>query len=108
MKNLQITQDLVGKYINRHLWSDVMPVGKIVGIKGKTKVLIQPVKASANKTKMEFIAGGFLAHCTNSLDQQYDFTELGDVYEIRLSKTSMNNRSWKIDDHPQKFHDFNF
>jgi len=41
-----VSESLIGKYINQYLWSDVNPVGKIVGVKGKTKVIIQPVVAS--------------------------------------------------------------
>ena len=59
METKYVTADLIGKYVNRCLWSDVDPIGKIVGIKGKYIALIQPVVASENKTKMEFIAGGF-------------------------------------------------
>jgi hypothetical protein len=107
-QKLQINEDLIGKYINRCLYTDSMPVGKIVGIKGKTKVLIQPVIASANKTKMEIIPGGFTGHCVNNRDQRYDFIETGEVYEERLSNTKLKDYSWRVQDAPSKFHDYNF
>jgi len=110
MKNerFQVTNELIGKYINRVLYSDVDPVGKIVGIKGKTKILIQPVEASENKAKMEYVPGGFAGHCTNMYDQHYDFYEEGEVFEATLSKTAMRKRFWAINDHPRKFYDYNF
>jgi hypothetical protein len=110
MKNakLELTNELIGKYINRVLYSDVDPVGKIVGIKGKTKVLIQPISASENKTKMDFIPGGFSAHCTNMYDQSYEFYEDGEVFEATLSKTAMKKRFWSISQNPRKFYDYNF
>jgi len=104
----QVTEDLIGKYINQVLWSDVNPVGKIVGIKGKTKVLIQPVVASENLAQMEFIAGGFAGHCVNQYDQRYEFSEEGEVYESPISNTRMKKKFWKIADYPHKFYDYNF
>ena len=110
MKNakLELTNELIGKYINRVLYSDVDPVGKIVGIKGKTKILIQPVFASENKADMNFIPGGFAGHCTNMYDQHYEFYEDGEVFEATLSKTAMKKRFWSINEHPRKFYDYNF
>ena len=103
-----VTKELIGKYINQYLWSDVNPIGKIVGVKGKTKVLVQPVVAGPNKAKMEFIPGGFSAHCTNMYDQHYDFTEQGEVFEMTLSNFRMKRTHLGIADHPHKHYDFNF
>ena len=103
-----VSEELIGKYINRYLWSDVNPVGKIVGVKGKTKVVIQPVVAGPNKAKMEFIPGGFSAHCTNMYDQHYDFIERGEMFEISLSNFSMKKSFLGICDYPSKHYDYNF
>jgi hypothetical protein len=108
MKKLELNNEIIGKYINRVLWSDVDPVGKIIAIKGKTKVIIQPVDAGENKVKMEFVAGGFSAHCLNQGSQQYDFYEKGEPFEVPLSKTSLKNRFWRIDEMPRKYYDYNF
>jgi hypothetical protein len=110
MKNekFAVTEELVGKYLNRVLWSDVDPIGKIVGIKGKTKVIVQPVKAGPNKAKMEYVTGGFAGHCTNMYDQHYDFIEEGDTFVMPLSNSSMKKRFICIHNHPQKHYDFNF
>ena len=107
-ERFQVTNELIGKHINRVLFSDVDPVGKIVGIKGKTKVLIQPISASENKTKMEYVAGGFAGHCVNMYDQSYEFYEDGKVFEATLSKSGMKKRFWVISDNPRKFYDYNF
>ena len=107
-EKFQVTEELIGKYINQVLWSDINPVGKIVGIKGKTKVLIQPIVAGKNKTKMEFVEGGYAGHCINMYDQSYDYTETGEVFEAPLSRTGMKKKFWKIHDVPQKHYDYNF
>lgn len=103
-----VSEDLIGKYINQYLWSDVNPVGKIVGIKGKTKVLVQPVVAGENLAKMEFIPGGFSAHCTNMYEQRYDFFEEGEVFETVLSNFRMKKAYWSIEEAPNRYYDYNF
>lgn len=103
-----VTEELIGKYINQYLWSDVNPVGKIVAIKGKTKVIVQPVVASENLTKMEFIPGGFSAHCTNMYQQRYEFSEEGKVFETPLSNFRMKAMHWGIAEGPRKHYDYNF
>lgn len=110
MKNEKfiVTEELVGKYLNQVLWSDVNPIGKIVDIKGKTKVIVQPVKAGPNKAKMEYVVGGFAGHCTNMYDQHYDFFEEGNTYEMSLSNASMKRRFIRVHDAPCKHYDFNF
>jgi hypothetical protein len=108
MKKLELNNELIGKYINRVLWSDVDPVGKIIAIKGKSKVIIQPVKAGENKVKMEFVAGGFSFHCLNQGSQEYDFIEKGEPFIVSLSNSSLNKRFWRINEHPIKYYDYNF
>ena len=106
--NYEGVQGLEGKYINQHLWSDSNPVGKIISTRGKNFVTIQPVEASENKTKMEFVVGGFSAICLNDSQQQYDFVEVGEPFEVRLSKSQLANKYWAIEDAPYKHYDFNF
>jgi hypothetical protein len=108
MKKFEVTSELIGKYINRCLYSDIEPVGKIVGIKGKTKVLVQPVVAGPNKTKMEWVEGGFAGHCLNQYEQSYDFFEKGEVFEVSMSNSALRNRMWRIHNNPSKYYDFNF
>ena len=108
MSKLVVNEELIGKYINRVLWSDVDPVVKIVSIKTKTKVIVQRVVASENKTKMNFIPGGFSFHCTNQSAQRYDFTITDQVFEVSLSNNSLKKNFWSIDDRPRKWYDYNF
>jgi hypothetical protein len=106
MKNQILTSELIGKYINRYGYSDINPIGKIVGIKSKTIVLVQRIEASENKTKMNFEVGGFSAICTNNWNQEYDFTELSEVIEVRISKSFLKGA--RIDETPVKHYDYNF
>lgn len=108
MSKLVVTNALIGKYINQFGYSDVNPVGKIIGIKGKTKVLIQPVKAGPNTVKMEFVTGGFAGHCYNQQSQEYEFAEEGVPFEAPISNSSLKDRRWRIGDSPHKFYDYNF
>lgn len=105
-KTFETTQELIGKYINQHLWSDINPIGKIVGIKSKTTVLVKRVVAGPNKVRMEFVAGGFSGHCINNYNQEYDFTESNEITEVRLSKSYLKYN--KISDHPIHHYDYNF
>ena len=111
MKNQNQNQDkanLIGKYVNRVLYSDVDPVGKIVEIKGKYKAILRVVIASENKIKMDFVVGGFSAHCLNNNHQEYDFFETDELIEISLSDTNMKNSFFRIGEKPRKYYDYNF
>ena len=110
MKNekLVLSEEMVGTYINRVLWSDVMPLGRIVSIKSKTKVLVQRVKAGENKVKMEFVPGGFAGHCVNNYRQDYDFYDEGQPFELSLSRSSMKRSFLQFANCPMKHHDYNF
>lgn len=100
------TEDMIGKYINEVLYSDVNPIGKIVGIKSKTILYVQPIVAVENKTKMNFIPGGFSAHCTNNYSQEWIFEEQGDVIEVKMTVGKYDYK--RISDSPRKFYDYNF
>lgn len=101
----EANSEMIGKCINQHGYSDIEPLGRIVGIKSKTILYVQPIQASENKTKMEWISGGFAGHCVNQNEQSYDFTEVGEIVEMRMSKGDRRNR---ISDRPIKYYDFNF
>lgn len=107
MKRFEVNEDLIGKYVNQHLWTDAYPIGKIVGIHSKTMVLVQPVRAGENKTKMEMVVGGFAAHTTNNHAQSYDFEEVGEIRKVKLTNKSYN-AGYRISDRPYKHYDYNF
>jgi hypothetical protein len=96
---------MIGRYINQHGYSDVEPLGRIVGIKSKTILYVQPMKAGENKTKLEWVSGGFAGHCLNQNEQSYDFTDIGEVIEVRMSA---GDRCMRISDRPIKYYDYNF
>jgi len=105
----EATPDLIGKYINEHLWSDVNPVGVIVAVIGKTKLVCNRVVATENKTKMEFVVGGFSAHCTNQYQQEWEFENHDDdVFVVNYSRTNFKRMFYGISDKPRKFYDYNF
>ena len=110
MANLETTAtpSLIGKYINRYLWSDVIPVGKIIGIKGKSTLIMARVNYTRDESvKMNFIPGGFSAHCTNNYAQEWIYTvDETDTFTVRLSNLFL--RQCKIDEKPIHFYDFNF
>ena len=108
MKTQNNTPELIGKYINKVLWSDVEPIGKIVALKGKYKVIVQKVEATENKTKMEFERGGFSFHCPNNHQQRYDFFETDEFIELSISESNMKKSFLRIGDSPRKFYDYNF
>ena len=105
---LPSVESLVGKYINRYGWSDVYPVGKVIGTKGKTTLIMKPIE-SVDITPpgtLKFHIGGFSAHCSNGHAQVWEYNEIDETFEIRLSKGLM--KSCKVADAPFRFHDYNF
>lgn len=101
-----VTPELIGKYLNRYGWSDVNPIGKIIGLVGKSSVLVQRVEAGENKTKMDFVSGGFAGVCINQGSQCYDFSETEETFKVRISKSLLKNI--RIQDAPVKYYDYNF
>ena len=51
----------IGKFINRGYYSDVEPIGQIVGIKG-SKYLVRTIKAEKQIGNLQFVSGGFAGH----------------------------------------------
>ena len=112
----------VGLFANRHGYSDVDPY-EIVRIVSDKCIEIRAMDTSENKTKMNFVAGGFSHICTNQNAQDYDYTSNPErtVFKIRLNRVSKYcaDKIWKaasrhgggrfnISDEPYKFYDYNF
>ena len=98
---------LIGKYINQYGYSDVNPIGKIIGIKGKSTLIVQTVKAMISSDwKPEWMPGGFSAICINNAHQRWEFTEEDHHIEIRYSKQFLKRH--KVEDHPKSYYDYNF
>ena len=101
-------ESLVGKYLNRHGWSDAYPVGKIVGTKGKTTMILKPIEAVdvTPAGALKFHVGGFSAYCSNGHAQEWEYNETDETFELRLSKGLMKN--CRVSDAPFRYHDYNF
>tara|TARA_R110000744_G_scaffold367657_1_gene477221 strand:- start:42 stop:392 length:351 start_codon:yes stop_codon:yes gene_type:complete len=116
MKTLTPTTDL---FANHHGYSDVHPY-EIVRIVSDKCIEIRAMDTSENKTKMNFVAGGFSAHCSNQHAQDYDYTSNPEnhVKKIRLNRVSQycadkvwkckNGARYNISDEPYKYYDYNF
>ena len=102
------------KYANQIGYSDINPFEIIRVISDKTIEIREMNAERDDSVKMEFIPGGFFAHCTNQNDQKWIITsdEENPVFRIRISK----NRGWQdkygrrysLADSPRKFYDYNF
>ncbi|HRW21024.1 MAG TPA: hypothetical protein P5509_03545 [Bacteroidales bacterium] len=102
--------ELIGKYINRHLYTDVNPVGKVIGTRGKTILIIARVTAERDESfKPEIIPGGFAGHCTNNYSQKWKFTvHEDDTFEIRWTPGKLKKGYNRISENPRHFYDYNF
>lgn len=105
MQNLN-TSELIGKFVNRYSYSDINPIGKIIGTKGKTIILIQEIEAVKQTEKLNFIVGGFAAHCDNQDNQKWEFKQNDNVIEMKVSKSFL--KQYGIDNNPKKYYDYNF
>ena len=93
----------IGKYINKYYYSDVEPIGKIIGIKG-SKYIVQEIKAEKQTKKLEWVSGGFAGHCVNQQEQEWEFILTENIFEHRILKNSRE----RISNHPVKYYDYNF
>lgn len=102
------------KYANQIGYSDINPFEIVRKISDKTMEVREMVSVRDRSVELEFIPGGFSAHCRNQGDQKWNISsdETAPVVRIRLSK----NRGWQdkygrkfsLADSPRKFYDFNF
>lgn len=101
------------KYANHYGWSDVNPFEVIKVVSDKT-IEIREMDADRDETvKMDFVAGGFSAICTNPYDQRWVIKSdpTAPVIRIRLGKNGWKDkhgRKFKLADAPSKFYDYNF
>ena len=98
--------DLVGKFVSRRGYTDLYIVGKVIGVYGKTGIVIQEMRAIENTVKREYVTGGFSAVCLNNADQKWEFRTLESTLKDRVSKAFFN--AFIISDKPRHFYDYNF
>jgi len=106
MKTQIKNTEIIGKYLNQYLWTDINPIGKVIGSRGKSIVIVQKVVADKQKTKLEWVVGGFAGHCVNQHAQKWEYELTDEIFEIRLSKKFLKRVG--ISDFPHKYYDYNF
>ena len=129
----EMLKDIVKQfpYFNEYLWSDVNPI-EIVGVKGNT-IEIRRMKVGENKTKMEFIPGGFSAHCPNNSSQDWEIEpdpeapiekiriikifeyskkqyglDINDSKYVKEYSIKRRGLTYRFSDKPCYYYDFNF
>jgi hypothetical protein len=98
--------DLIGKFVSRKGYTDLYIVGQVIGVYGKTGIVIQEMKAVRNTVKMNYVAGGFSAICLNNSDQRWEFETLESTIKDRVSKAFF--KIFVISDEPRHHYDYNF
>jgi len=100
-------------YANHIGWSDVDPYEVVRVISEKTIEIREMDAKRDDSVKLEFIPGGFSAHCSNQSDQKWFITSNPEnrVIRIRLGKKGWKDahgRRFALSDEPVKFYDYNF
>jgi hypothetical protein len=100
-------------YANHIGWSDVDPYEVVRVISEKTIEIREMDAKRDDSVKLEFIPGGFSAHCSNQRDQKWFITSNPEnrVIRIRLGKKGWKDahgRRFALSDEPVKFYDYNF
>jgi hypothetical protein len=98
--------ELIGKFVSRKGYTDLYIVGQVIGVYGKTGIIIQEMKAVRNTVKMNYVAGGFSAICLNNSDQRWEFETLESTIKDRVSKAFF--KIFVISDEPRHHYDYNF
>ena len=102
------------KYANQIGYSDINPFEIVRKISDKTYEVREMNAQRDDSVSLEFIPGGFSAHCRNQNDQKWFISsdETSPVVRIRLSKNSgwqdKYGRKFRLADEPTKFYDYNF
>lgn len=101
------------KYANHHGYTDINPFEVIREISDKTLEVRKMDAIKDESVKLEFIPGGFCAHCKNQREQKWFISpnESGKVFRIRLGKLGWKDaegRRFILSDKPIKFYDYNF
>jgi hypothetical protein len=99
-------ESLIGTFINRYHYTDINPIGQVVGVKGKKTLIIRQVIADKMNAKLEWVVGGFSGICLNQHQQEWEFEITANIFEIKISK--QNARSIESSDQPIKYYDYNF
>jgi hypothetical protein len=108
-------REKIMKYANHHAYSDVNPY-EVVRVVSDKCLEIREMDAEIDQSvDLEFIPGGFSAHCANQRDQKW-FIKSNEEFlpiRIRFSKAKSgwydkHGRFFILSNAPRKFYDFNF
>ncbi len=101
-------------HANRKGYSDVEPY-EITLLRTEKMLVIRLMDATlAEDWKPEIIPGGFAGHCVNQHTQRWDYKQNRSYpeFKIRLHKDGKwrdkHGNEYRLNDHPVKFHDYNF
>lgn len=115
----------VGDGVSVSVWTDI-DAYTIVKKTPTTITLRADDAVLINRDNLNFVVGGFLAHCDNQSEQRYEYTSNPDGHEVKISLRRWNDeegnerRKWKRSGTRtfeqggnayagrRKFHDFNF
>lgn len=101
------------KYANQIGYTDVNPY-EIVRVVSDKTLEVRAMNAERDESvKLNFIPGGFSAHCSNQNEQKWFITSNEDapVIRIRLNKKGWQDKGgtrYSLADAPRKFYDYNF
>ena len=101
-------------YFNHIGYSDIEPYEVIRKISDKTFEIRKMDAKLLNKEVLNFVPGGFVAHCSNQHEQKWEITsnENKKVFRIRLHKDGWwrdkGGDRYRMSNEPKKFYDYNF
>jgi hypothetical protein len=101
-------------YANRYGYSDIEPFEIVRRVSDRTIEIRRMDYARDESVKLEFIVGGFAAHCANQREQKWHITSNPEhaVIRIRLQKNGTwkdaGGNRYKLDAEPCRFYDYNF
>ena len=100
-------------YANHYGWTDVNPYEVVRVVSDKT-IEVREMDADRDETvKLDWVAGGFSAICTNDRDQKWHIKSdpTAPVIRIRYGKKGWKDkhgRRFVLSDAPHKYYDYNF
>lgn len=100
------------QYANHYGYSDVTPYEVVRVVSDKTLEIRRMAVTRDESVALEFVPGGFTAHCANQNAQRWTISSdpTARVERIRLTKKGWHGAmgSFKVEAEPVKFHDYNF
>jgi hypothetical protein len=101
------------QYANHYGYTDVDPYEVVRRVSDITLEIREMNAVRGPSVPLQFIPGGFSAHCVNQYDQKWliSTNESAPIIRIRFGKNGWKDkdgRRYKLSDKPVKFYDYNF